>query len=107
MVTDPLLSAVLAGAMDVTRRAVEAPAVLRAHPATVHRLLLASKEHHDVIALGNFGPRHAVIPDYFDTRPSVLGIAMENDDYLPEGAFRLCDEYGTLLLDSREGTHAL
>jgi hypothetical protein len=96
-----------AAAMDIAHRTAVPPKQLRAHPAVAFEWQRAAMEEFGSADMGHFGPRGAMIPDYFDTRPHVLGMSVETDPWLPPDMFRLCDEDGTLLYDSREGTSAL
>lgn len=94
-------------ASEIAYRTSVPPKQLRCHPSTGFELHQAWAEMTGAYDMGRFGPRGAIIPDYFDTRPQILGMAVETDSWLPPGMFRLCDEDGTLLYDSREGTSAL
>jgi hypothetical protein len=102
--TDQLLHAVIKGSYRVEERTARRPSVLRAHPEVGYQLRVAtSQDGFSATSLGRFGPPGASIPDYFDPRPGVVGLVLEHDRYLQRGAWRLCDDAGTLLYDCREG----
>lgn len=105
------LEQVHAAAMELTRRLGQRPVILRVgHAAWIGaETMIRNNRALGASTLGRFGPPGANIPDYFDPTPGVilLGLIVELDQWLQPAAWRLCDADGTLLYDSREGTHAL
>lgn len=105
--TPELVLRVLNAAQDITHRRGHPPEVIRCHPRVAIDLAHATAETVGAYDLGRFGPPGATIPDYFDTRPPLAGMPIEDDPYLPAHVWRLCDTDATLLYDCREGTPAL
>lgn len=95
MVIDHILTA----AGDITHRTMLRPDEVRCHPETALRI------DQEMWARA-LTPHPYTIPGITENRGAV-GMRVEVDPWLPPGMFRLCDEDGTLLYDSREGTSAL
>lgn len=96
--------AVMTGLRTVAHDTPERPAVLRVTVRgydEVHRWTEYGAGAH----LGRFGSAdpNAMIPDYFDPRHEVLGLAMEIGEHYPEGVWRLLSPEGDLMYDPRQG----
>lgn len=98
------VDAILTAIGKVQRRTYDRPAILRCAPNVAYEIMVTFDPLTVGADFGRFGPPGAGIPDYFDPRPGALGMRLETDEYLPPGAWRLCDEDDTLLYDCREGT---
>jgi hypothetical protein len=103
-----LLDAILQARSDLARRSRRKATVLRCSPKFHYQLLQESIELERSapglsMSLGRFGPPGANIPDWYDPRPGIIGLTIEDDGWLPPDVWRLCADDQTLLYDCREG----
>ena len=97
---------ILRAASEVQRRTYRRPKVIRCAPSVAYEIMRDARAEIGSYN-GMFGPPGVDIPDYLAPRPGALGLAIETDEYLTSGAWRLCDADQTLLYDCREGTSPL
>jgi hypothetical protein len=100
---------------DVCRRTAHQPKVLRCSPDVQYQIMSTFDPYRSGQYSGRFGDAEVIgewpdgspvrFPTSFDRRPGALGMALEVDEHLPRGVWRLCDADQTLLYDCREGKH--
>lgn len=113
MVTVPELVQAAAG---VHRRTGTRAAVVRCAPDVGYEIMSTFDPYTSGQYYGRFREAEVIgewadgspvsFPGSYDPRPGALGMAMEIDEHLPRGVWRLCDADQTLLYDCREGRHA-